>query len=333
MSDTKSRRTKGSASAPWTGSSSSAQRSSHERNAGSSQPSPLSSNASSNSKEESQGHVKRNLKELYQLILNVQEERSKSEHNLSQIAKTHEKMQNEQKVTSYYKNKLKQLYGAATADATSESEVLRKALEKIYEIKEMKTQMRAQGDRPKQVLRRGALMLMLQQSAVTLPLWIGNPGESPPSLCGAVPAGADYIAKPTDKVAARVKSSDGEENWILAEVVSWVTSTNKYEVDDIDAEEGKERHVLSKRRVIPLPLKKANPETDPNALFPKGTLVMALYPQTTCFYKALVHDPPKKPQDEYSVLFEDTSYADGFSPPLNVPQRYVIMFKEGNKKK
>ena len=42
---------------------------------------------------------------------------------------------------------------------------------------------------------------------------------------------------------------------------------------------------------------------------------------------------PKKPQEEYSVLFEDTSYSDGFSPPLTVPQRYVIMFKEGNKKK
>ena len=39
------------------------------------------------------GQVKRNLKELYQLILKVQEERSKSEHNLNQIAKTHEKMQ------------------------------------------------------------------------------------------------------------------------------------------------------------------------------------------------------------------------------------------------
>lgn len=48
------------------------------------------------------------------------------------------------------------------------------------------------------------------------------------------------MAKPGDKVAARVKSSDGEENWILAEVVSYSTSTNKYEVDDIDAEEGKE---------------------------------------------------------------------------------------------
>ena len=62
----------------------------------------------------------------------------------------------------------------------------------------------------------------------------------PPPLCGAVPADSNYIAKPGDKVAARVKSSDGEENWILAEVSSFNTTTNKYEVDDIDAEEGKE---------------------------------------------------------------------------------------------
>ena len=55
----------------------------------------------------------------------------------------------------------------------------------------------------------------------------------------------------------------------LLQVVSWVTATNKYEVDDIDAEEGKERHVLSKRRILPLPLTKANPETDPEALFQK----------------------------------------------------------------
>ena len=43
-----------------------------------------------------------------------------------------------------------------------------------------------------------------------------------------------------DMVAARVKSSDGEENWILAEVVSYNAVTGKYEVDDIDAEEGRE---------------------------------------------------------------------------------------------
>lgn len=62
----------------------------------------------------------------------------------------------------------------------------------------------------------------------------------PPPLCGAVSADNNYVAKSSNKVAARVKGQDGEENWILAEVVSYNSSSNKYEVDDIDAEEGKE---------------------------------------------------------------------------------------------
>jgi SAGA-associated factor 29 len=62
----------------------------------------------------------------------------------------------------------------------------------------------------------------------------------PPSLCGAVPSETNYVGKQGDKVAARVKAQDGEENWILAEIVSYHHSTSKYDVDDIDAEEGKE---------------------------------------------------------------------------------------------
>lgn len=54
-----------------------------------------------------------------------------------------------------------------------------------------------------------------------------------------MPADNNYVAKPGDKVAARVKSDD-EENWILAEVVNFNSSSNKYDVDDIDADEGKE---------------------------------------------------------------------------------------------
>lgn len=142
-------------------------------------------------------------------------------------------------------------------------------------------------------MRRGVLMTLLQQSAMTLPLWIGKPGDKPPPLCGAIPASGDYVAKPGDKVAARVKAVDGDEQWILAEVVSYSHATNKYEVDDID-EEGKERHTLSRRRIIPLPQWKANPETDPEALFQKEQLVLALYPQTTCFYRALIHTPPQR---------------------------------------
>ena len=55
-----------------------------------------------------------------------------------------------------------------------------------------------------------------------------------------MPAETNYIAKSGDKVAARVKGQDGEENWILAEVWAWNSNTNKYDVDDIDAEEDKE---------------------------------------------------------------------------------------------
>lgn len=65
--------------------------------------------------------------------------------------------------------------------------------------------------------------------------------DKPPALCAAVQADTHHVCKAGDKVAARVKSADDvEENWILAEVVSFNSTTNKYEVDDIDAEEGKE---------------------------------------------------------------------------------------------
>lgn len=75
-------------------------------------------------------------------------------------------------------------------------------------------------------------------------------------------------------VAALVKvGTEGEQNWILAEVVSFNQNTNKYEVDDILKEQNqKERHTISKRHVVPLPLMRANPETDPGALFPLGTV-------------------------------------------------------------
>ncbi|KAJ3601686.1 hypothetical protein NHX12_032653 [Muraenolepis orangiensis] len=232
------------------------------------------------------------LTELHQLIKQTQEERSRSEHNLLNIQKTHERMQTENKTSPYYRTKLRGLYTTAKADAEAECSILRHALDKIAEIKSLLEERRlaakmagvySDTDPPRKTMRRGVLMTLLQQSAMTLPLWIGKPGDSPPPLCGATPASSDYVAKQGDKVAARVKAVDGDEQWILAEVVSYSHATNK-------------RHTLSRRRIIPLPQWKANPETDPEALFSKDQL----------------------PQDDYSVLFEDTSYADGYSPPLNM---------------
>ena len=71
-------------------------------------------------------------------------------------------------------------------------------------------------------------------------------------------------------VAALTRGQDGD-NWILAEVVQYNSASGKYEVDDID-EEQKERLILSRRRVVPLPVMRANPATNPSALFPKNTI-------------------------------------------------------------
>lgn len=77
------------------------------------------------------------LTELHQLIKQTQEERSRSEHNLVNIQKTHERMQTENKISPYYRTKLRGLYTTAKADAEAECNILRKALDKIAEIKSL----------------------------------------------------------------------------------------------------------------------------------------------------------------------------------------------------
>jgi len=186
-------------------------------------------------------------------------------------------------------------------------------------------------------------MMLLQRSAATLPLWIGDGdddddegnnedededdeddgGDEPPPLCGCVPAEEDHVCQPGDMVAVRAVVQSGDENWILVEVKSYDPSTGKYEVEDIDEEE-KERYVISKKKLIPLPRYRAHPQLNPSALFEVNSIVWALYPQTTCFYKGVVERRPAGPNDPYLVAFEDSSYPSGYSLPLGVPQRYVI---------
>lgn len=226
--------------------------------------------------------------------------------------------------------KMKMLYKTAITGCVQEENLIRQALAKIHEIRAIRNERRieARNAGNKETIRRGALMVMLEISAQTLPLFVSKPGEKAPPLCGAIPAESSYIAKPGDLVAALVKVTD-QEDWIIAEVVQFLSS-QKYEVDDID-EEQKDRHVLSKRRIVPLPVMRANPETDAHALFPKGTTVMALYPQTTCFYKAIVNSLPQTATEGYELLFEDSGYPEGYSPPLRVAQRYVISIKQNKK--
>jgi len=233
------------------------------------------------------------------------------------------------------KQKLLNIYNARQQKLNIQDENIREVLATITEIRNLSEKQRmitrlsgqSESDERKNV-RRGVLMYMLTKDTKTLPLWIGREGQQAPPLCGAIPAAPDYVAEAGSKVAARVKTPHNEEDqWILAEVISFNLNTQKYTVDDID-EEGRETHVLSKRRVVPLPSYRANPETDRNALFQVGTVVMALYPQTTCFYRAKVDEQPKDLFDDYSVLFEDQTYPNGYSPALKVAQKYIVVTKE-----
>ncbi|KAK9875313.1 hypothetical protein WA026_007709 [Henosepilachna vigintioctopunctata] len=272
--------------------------------------------------------VQERLKSIHQLVHEIEKKRHTSEQGINAILNAQEDNNQHSQI------KLKNLYKAAITQAEQEEDSIRKALQKIAEIRNIKNERRIQARNAgnKESIRQGAWMKMLSNSAQTLPLFVGKINEKPPPLCGAIPADSYYIAKVGDMVAALVKVTDGEENWILAEVVSYNQHTNKYEVDDILEEQNeKSRHTLSKRRVIPLPLMRANPETDPSALFPQGTVVMALFPQTSCFYKAIVNKPPATHTDDYEILFEDQTYQEGYSPPLLVAQRYIISVKQKQK--
>jgi len=284
--------------------------------------------------------INERLTELCGLLRGVQEKRAQTEHNYGNLVKARDRHL-EQQAKSSLKQKIKTLYKNTIASNETESKHLREALDVVVDIRQSLWQYhrkrlvastlsnQAVGGVP----RRGALMKILQQSASALPLFIPeNYGDRAPPLCGCIPADQSHVAKPGDMVAAFVPSPDGDGSkvWVLGEVLQYILGAGKYEIDDID-EEQKERHSIGRRRVIALPTMRANPLTNPEALFAKDTIVLALYPQTTCFYRAIIDRPPEEPYQDYMVSFEDSTYTEGYSPALAVPQRYVIASREPKK--
>lgn len=86
--------------------------------------------------------IQEKLRELTHVIQQCQEERSRSEHNLSNIGKTHERIQQEQKLSPYYKSKLRGQYKTALQDAESEEELLRRALDLIFDVRAIRNDRR-----------------------------------------------------------------------------------------------------------------------------------------------------------------------------------------------
>lgn len=126
------------------------------------------------------------------------------------------------------------------------------------------------------------------------------------------------------------------QDWILGTVVRYQAQMGKYIVQDEDDSEAdpwaqeagaSKQHNVPGRMVVPLPLTEPSHYTPYNE-FPRGQWILALYPDTTCFYKALVHTPPSQmadgPPRDYLVEFEDEAEASGRGEPMRCPQRYVL---------
>uniref|UniRef100_A0A915CW33 SGF29 C-terminal domain-containing protein n=1 Tax=Ditylenchus dipsaci TaxID=166011 RepID=A0A915CW33_9BILA len=145
---------------------------------------------------------------------------------------------------------------------------------------------------------------------------------TPSPLVGAIPLPAnEAIGVKGDFVAAFV-----EDVWILAEIQNQCAG-GRYEIRDID-DDLERQLLLSQNRLIALPQYRADPRRDAHALFPKDAIVLALYPQTTCFYKGVVESQPSGPDEDYQIAFEDNTFPSGYSPTLPVPQRYVLTYKD-----
>ena len=76
-----------------------------------------------------------------------------------------------------------------------EEQEIRKALDIIYEIRALRAENRHKSKTSGQDLRRGALMMLLQSTAQTLPLFVGKTGVEPPPLCGSIPADPNHLCK------------------------------------------------------------------------------------------------------------------------------------------
>ncbi|KAF8988584.1 hypothetical protein BGZ52_007278 [Haplosporangium bisporale] len=115
------------------------------------------------------------------------------------------------------------------------------------------------------------------------------------------------------QVAARTpKDKDKQEEWILARVLNYSAEKNKYRVEDDEADDsGKKMSVI-----MIVDDQDAVPE------FPAGHTVLALYPSTTCFYKAVVVQPPSKNKDYatpvYRIKFDDDGGNERTAPPRMV---------------
>ena len=120
-------------------------------------------------------------------------------------------------------------------------------------------------------------------------------------------------------MSSRVDRSGGNGSWILGNVTAYDPQSSCYIIQD---EDDTSRHMrLHARDVKRL--------EDSASHLRKGDAVLAVFPDTTSFYRAVVAKKPKAPAHVNSswdvvVRFEDDEDETGVAPPRRVPARFVL---------
>jgi len=132
-----------------------------------------------------------------------------------------------------------------------------------------------------------------------------------------------WAARPGEQVAAKVTRTDENGSWILASVQRFYVDTETYDVQDED----------DTSKLIRLPWSHVmRLSTGAEGCFLKGADCMAIFPETTSFYKSKVAKSPVWKLDhgfpcvkDIVVQFDDDEDATtGKTPKRRVPSRYVI---------
>ncbi|CAF4757792.1 unnamed protein product [Rotaria sp. Silwood1] len=279
--------------------------------------------------------ISQNELKIQRLLLELQDDLKKTKECYNTSRDVWLSIQQQKIPTSSNENtnsqSLKNNLTEALTNVHNEIDMYRTALEKIAQVRQLQIEIanasKNHNDASRSHTTRRGLADLLSHMAYALKIWYGNEDNdhdtnkrdiSPPPLCGAIPAASNHVCHVGDRIAGFVESDDGNKT--------------KYDIVDIDAEPDKGHYYnISKRHIIPLPQWRACPLTCPQALFPPRTIVLALYPQTSCFYKGVVESIPRVGKDCYSIIFEDSSYNSGYSPEFDVPQMFVVAYKDVKK--
>ncbi|KAJ3077293.1 hypothetical protein HDU98_004255 [Podochytrium sp. JEL0797] len=212
------------------------------------------------------------------------------------INKVHGKIVKSDKFSTKVAKKLLEIYQEATASASLEKRMLDELISDVTKLEGL-----VAASSPADSTERKKKRKSDDRTSVG-PASNGS-GSSIAKRSKTEDEGSPQLLAPLSQVVVRPA-----EDFILANVIRYHPDKQKYEVEDADADDpvnARKKYLFSTKQIIPITDSPSRPD------FPEGHTVLALYPQTTCFYKAVVIVPAgRNPGRFYSVQFDDDGNVD-----------------------